>query len=118
MSGERVREILGAVQWTVSLDTPLGESQETRLCDVIPDDKAVDPTEVTDQSALKERLSMVIATLSDRERAVLELRHGLLDHNPLTLAEIGKRFGLTRERIRQIETKAQSWRGETEPKGS
>ena len=106
MSGERVREILGAVQWTVSLDTPLGESQETRLCDVIPDDKAVDPTEVTDQSALKERLSMVIATLSDRERAVLELRHGLLDHNPLTLAEIGKRFGLTRERIRQIETKA------------
>ena len=66
----------------------------------------MDPSSVTDQSVLRERLNAVIATLSDRERMVLELRHGLLDHNPLTLEEVGKRFGVTRERIRQIEAKA------------
>jgi RNA polymerase primary sigma factor len=76
------------------------------LCDIIPDERAVDPSSVTDQSVLRERLNAVIATLSDRERMVLELRHGLLDHNPLTLEEVGKRFGVTRERIRQIEAKA------------
>jgi len=106
MSVERVREILEAVQGTISLDSPLGENQETRLCDVIPDERAVDPSRGTDQSVLRERLNAVIATLSDRERTVLELRHGLLDHNPLTLEEVGKRFGVTRERIRQIEAKA------------
>jgi len=106
MAVERVREILEAVQGTISLDSPLGENQETRLCDIIPDERAVDPSSVTDQSVLRERLNAVIATLSDRERMVLELRHGLLDHNPLTLEEVGKRFGVTRERIRQIEAKA------------
>ncbi len=106
MPEERVREILGAVQTTISLDLPVGENQETRLCDIIQDEQAVDPSLGTEQSFLRERLSAVIATLSPRERTVLELRHGLLDQNPLTLEEVGKKFGVTRERIRQIEAKA------------
>jgi len=102
----RIREILEMVQPTMSLDTPVGESQETCLADLIPDPNAADPSECTEFSVVREQLQAVIATLTERERTVLELRHGLLDHSPRTLEEVGGRFGVTRERIRQIEAKA------------
>jgi RNA polymerase primary sigma factor len=102
----RIREILEMVQPTVSLDTPVGESQEACLADLIPDPNAADPSQSTEFSVVREQLQAVIATLSERERTVLELRHGLLDHSPRTLEEVGGRFGVTRERIRQIEAKA------------
>jgi RNA polymerase primary sigma factor len=102
----RIREILEMVQPTVSLDTPVGESQESSLADLIPDTRAVDPSQSAESSVVREQLQAVIATLSERERTVLELRHGLLDHSPRTLEEVGGRFGVTRERIRQIEAKA------------
>ena len=103
---ERIREIVEMVHSTVSLDAVVGEKQETRLGDLIPDENAVDPSLGTERSVVRERLFAVIATLSQRERTILELRHGLLDHNPQTLEEVGRRFGVTRERIRQIEAKA------------
>jgi RNA polymerase primary sigma factor len=103
---ERIREILEMVHATVSLDTPVGENQETRLADLIPDANAVDPSMGTELSVVREQLLGVIATLTERERVILELRHGLLDHNPQTLEQVGGRFGVTRERIRQIEAKA------------
>jgi RNA polymerase primary sigma factor len=102
----RIREILEMVQPTVSLDTPVGESQESCLADLIPDPNAADPSQCTEFSVVREQLQAMIATLSERERTVLELRHGLLDHSPRTLEEVGGRFGVTRERIRQIEAKA------------
>ena len=102
----RIREIMEMVQPTMSLDTPVGESQETCLADLIPDPNAADPSECTEFSVVREQLQAVIATLTERERTVLELRHGLLDHSPRTLEEVGGRFGVTRERIRQIEAKA------------
>jgi len=105
-SVERIREIMGMVQTTVSLDALVGEKQETRLADLIPDDNAVDPSLGTERSVVRERLLAVIATLSQRERTILELRHGLHDFSPQTLEEVGRRFGVTRERIRQIESKA------------
>lgn len=103
---ERIREILEMVHPTVSLDTPVGENKETRLADLIPDANAVDPSMGTERSVVREQLLAVIATLTERERVILELRHGLLDHNPQTLEQVGGRFGVTRERIRQIEAKA------------
>jgi RNA polymerase primary sigma factor len=103
---ERVHEMLNMVHSTVSLDTLIGEKQKTRLSDVIPDENAVDPSKDTDRSVVREKLLAIIATLTSREREVLELRHGLMDHNPQTLEEVGRRFGVTRERIRQIEAKA------------
>ncbi len=102
----RIREILEMVQPTVSLDSPVGESQESCLADLIPDPNAADPSQSTEFSVVREQLQAVIATLTERERTVLELRHGLLDHSPRTLEEVGGRFGVTRERIRQIEAKA------------
>jgi RNA polymerase primary sigma factor len=102
----RIREILEMVHPTVSLDTPVGESQETSLADLIPDTNAEDPSQGTERSVVREQLLSVISTLSERERVILELRHGLLDHTPKTLEEVGGRFGVTRERIRQIEAKA------------
>ncbi len=102
----RIREMLEMVQPTVSLDTPVGESQESCLADLIPDPNAADPSHCTEFSVVREQLQAVIATLTERERTVLELRHGLLDHSPRTLEEVGGRFGVTRERIRQIEAKA------------
>jgi RNA polymerase primary sigma factor len=103
---ERIREMLEMVQPTVSLDKPVGESLETSLADLIPDANAIDPSLGTERTVVRERLMAVIATLSERERTILELRHGLHDHNPQTLEEVGGRFGVTRERIRQIEAKA------------
>jgi RNA polymerase primary sigma factor len=73
---------------------------------MIPDENAVDPYRDTEQSDVRVQLNAMIRTLSERERVIIELRHGLRDHNPLTLEEIGVRFGVTRERIRQIEAKA------------
>ncbi len=103
---ERIREILDMVHSTVSLDAIVGEKQETRLGDLIPDENAVDPSMGTERSVVREKLLAVIATLSKRERTILELRHGLHDHSPQTLEEVGRKFGVTRERIRQIESKA------------
>jgi RNA polymerase primary sigma factor len=103
---ERIREMLEMVQPTVSLDKPVGESLETSLADLIPDANAIDPSQGTERTVVRERLMAVIATLSERERTILELRHGLHDHDPQTLEEVGGRFGVTRERIRQIEAKA------------
>jgi RNA polymerase primary sigma factor len=103
---ERIREIMDMVHSTVSLDALVGEKNETRLGDLIPDENAVDPSQGIERSVVRERLLAVIATLSQRERTILELRHGLHDHNPQTLEEVGRRFGVTRERIRQIEAKA------------
>ncbi len=106
MPVERIREVLESAQFTVSLDTLIGESQDKTLGDMIPDENAADPFEDTDQSDVREHLNRMICTLTDRERVIIELRHGLRDHNPQTLEQVGQRFGVTRERIRQIEAKA------------
>ena len=103
---ERIREVFGSVQQTVSLDSLLGEFDDKTLGDMIPDENAIDPYRDTEQSDVRVQLNAMIRTLSERERVIIELRHGLRDHNPLTLEEIGVRFGVTRERIRQIEAKA------------
>ena len=106
MSVDRIREVLGSAQFTISLDTLIGESQDKTLGDMIPDENAVDPFHDTDQSDVREHLNRMISTLSDRERVIIELRNGLRDHSPQTLEQLGQRFGVTRERIRQIEAKA------------
>ncbi len=106
MPVDRIREVLGSAQLTISLDTLIGESQDKTLGDMIPDENAVDPFHDTDQSDVREHLNRMISTLSDRERVIIEMRNGLRDHNPQTLEQLGQRFGVTRERIRQIEAKA------------
>lgn len=103
---DRIREMIELVQPTVSLDSPLGEKQEASLADLITDENAEDPSLSTDRAVLREQLHLVIQSLSERERTILELRHGLFDDDPKTLEEVGRRFGVTRERIRQIEAKA------------
>jgi RNA polymerase primary sigma factor len=106
MPAERIREVLEIAQFTVSLDTLIGDSQDKTLGDMISDENAVDPFQDTEQSDVREHLNRMIRTLTDRERVIIELRHGLHDHNPQTLEQVGQRFGVTRERIRQIEAKA------------
>lgn len=106
MPPERVQSRLELLRGTVSLDTPVGEQNESTLGDLIPDENAADPSDLAEHAILRERLNAAIGTLSPRERLILELRHGLLDFNPQTLDQIGKRLGVTRERIRQIESKA------------
>jgi RNA polymerase primary sigma factor len=103
---ERIREILEMTQATVSLDALVGENQDTRLVDILPDENAADPSQDTDRSVLREKLLAMVRALPARERMILEMRHGLLDHDPQTLEEVGRHFGVTRERIRQIEAKA------------
>lgn len=103
---ERIREILEMTQGTVSLDALVGENQDTRLVDILPDENAADPSQDTDRSVLRDKLLAMVRALPARERIILEMRHGLLDHDPQTLEEVGRRFGVTRERIRQIEAKA------------
>ena len=106
MSVERVREILKISQEPVSLETPIGEEEDSHLGDFIPDDDALAPADAASMSLLKEQLADVLKTLTPREAKVLSLRFGLDDGNPKTLEEVGKVFNVTRERIRQIEAKA------------
>ena len=101
-----VREILRVAQEPVSLETPIGEEEDSHLGDFIPDDDALAPADAASMSLLKEQLADVLKTLTPREAKVLSLRFGLDDGNPKTLEEVGKVFNVTRERIRQIEAKA------------
>lgn len=103
---ERVREIMRIAQDPVSLETPIGEEEDSHLGDFIPDDDAPAPAEAASLILLKEQLNEVLATLTDREAKVLKLRFGLEDGRSRTLEEVGKEFDVTRERIRQIEAKA------------
>ena len=103
---ERVREIIRIAQDPVSLETPIGEEEDSHLGDFIPDDDAPAPAEAASQTLLKEQLSNVLGTLTDREARVLKLRFGLTDGRQRTLEEVGREFNVTRERIRQIEAKA------------
>ena len=106
MPVDKVREILRVAQDPVSLETPIGEEEDSHLGDFIPDDDALAPADAASMSLLKEQLADVLKTLTPREEKVLSLRFGLEDGNPKTLEEVGKEFNVTRERIRQIEAKA------------
>ena len=106
LSVERVRALLKMAQQPISLHSPVGESGETSLGDFIEDKTTEDPAERTSFSLLKGKLSDVLASLSEREQKVLELRFGLVDGSSRTLEEVGRQFQVTRERIRQIEAKA------------
>ena len=106
MSVERVREILKISQEPVSLETPIGEEEDSHLGDFIPDDDAPATAEAASHTLLKEQLNDVLSTLTEREKKVLCLRFGLEDGRSRTLEEVGKEFNVTRERIRQIEAKA------------
>ena len=106
MPVDKVREIMRVAQEPVSLETPIGEEEDSHLGDFIPDDDAPVPAEAASQTLLKEQLADVLKTLTPREEKVLRLRFGLEDGRPRTLEEVGKEFNVTRERIRQIEAKA------------
>ena len=106
ISVEKVREILKIAQEPVSLETPIGEEEDSHLGDFIPDEDAPAPAEAAAFSMLKEQLVDVLGTLTEREQKVLKLRFGLEDGRARTLEEVGKQFDVTRERIRQIEAKA------------
>ena len=105
MSADRVREIQKISQEPVSLETPIGEEEDSQLGDFIEDSQAVVPPDAASFSMLQEQLAQVLDSLADRERKVIELRFGLIDGHPRTLEEVGREFGVTRERIRQIESK-------------
>lgn len=105
MPAERVREIMRIAQDPVSLETPIGEEEDSHLGDFIPDDDAPAPADAASLMLLKEQLNEVLSTLTDREAKVLRLRFGLEDGRSRTLEEVGKEFDVTRERIRQIEAK-------------
>ncbi len=106
MAPERVREILKISQDPVSLEMPIGEEEDSNLGDFIEDQKALPPADAASRQMLKEQMDDVLGTLSERERAVLEMRFGLDGSQGRTLEEVGREFGVTRERIRQIEAKA------------
>ena len=103
---EKVREISKIAQEPVSLETPIGEEEDSHLGDFIPDDDIPSPADAAAFSMLKDQLNEVLATLTDREQEVLRLRFGLDDGRQRTLEEVGQQFNVTRERIRQIEAKA------------
>ena len=106
MPVEKVREIMRVAQEPVSLETPIGEEEDSHLGDFIPDDDAPAPADAASHTLLKEQLSDVLQTLTPREEKVLRLRFGLEDGRSRTLEEVGREFNVTRERIRQIEAKA------------
>ena len=106
MPVERVREIMRIAQDPVSLETPIGEEEDSHLGDFIPDEDAPAPAEAASLILLKEQINQVLSTLTEREEKVLRLRFGLEDGRSRTLEEVGKQFNVTRERIRQIEAKA------------
>ena len=103
---DRVREIFKIAQEVTSLEAPVGEDQESFLGDFIPDESQLSPVDAASKQLLKNHLDEVLATLTDREARVLKLRFGLEGSKQMTLEEVGKVFGVTRERIRQIEAKA------------
>ena len=105
MSAERVREIQKISQEPVSLETPIVEEEDSQLGDFIEDHEAVRPDDAAGFTMLQEQLGKVLDGLAERERKVIELRFGLKDGHPRTLEEVGREFGVTRERIRQIESK-------------
>ena len=106
MPVDKVREIMRVAQEPVSLETPIGEEEDSHLGDFIPDDDAPAPADAASHTLLKEQLAEVLDTLTPREEKVLRLRFGLEDGRSRTLEEVGQHFGVTRERIRQIEAKA------------
>ena len=106
ISVHKVEEIIKTAQEPVSLETPIGEEDDSHLGDFIQDEEASRPSEAASYTMLREQLEEVLATLSDREEQVLRMRFGLTDGNVHTLEEVGKAFDVTRERIRQIESKA------------
>lgn len=106
MSSDKVREIMKAAQDPVSLETPIGEEDDSHLGDFIPDDSSPTPAEAVSYQLLREQLNKVLHTLTPREEMVIKLRFGLEDGRSRTLEEVGREFNITRERIRQIEAKA------------
>jgi len=106
MSAEKVREIMKAAQDPVSLETPIGEEDDSHLGDFIPDESTPTPAEAVSYQLLREQLNKVLHTLTPREEMVIKLRFGLEDGRTRTLEEVGREFNITRERIRQIEAKA------------
>ena len=106
ISPDKVREVMKISQDPVSLETPIGEEEDSHLGDFVPDERSLSPEEYTTNEILKEEIKSVLSTLQPREQQVLELRFGLIDGTSYTLEEVGKRFNVTRERIRQIEAKA------------
>ncbi len=106
MDADRVREILKISQKTTSLETPIGDDNDSYLGDFIADETQTSPYDATSKRLLKENIEEVLSSLSDREAKVLKMRFGLNGARPMTLEEVGKKFGVTRERIRQIEAKA------------
>ena len=103
---EKIRDIMKIAQDPVSLETPIGEEEDSHLADFIEDEDSPSPEEAAASTLLHEQLEEVLNTLTEREKIVLELRYGLNDGRPRTLEEVGKVFNITRERIRQIEAKA------------
>lgn len=106
ISVDKVREVMKISQDPVSLDTPIGEEDDSHLGDFIKDERSMSPEEYATNEILKEEIRNVLMTLQEREQEVLELRFGLIDGTSHTLEEVGKKFNVTRERIRQIEAKA------------
>jgi RNA polymerase primary sigma factor len=106
LAEDKVRELMKVAREPVSLESPIGEEEDSRLADVVEDRDAVAPSEAASATVLRDEMEDVLGTLTPRERRVIQLRFGLIDDQPRTLEEVGKRFGLTRERIRQIEASA------------
>ena len=106
ISVERVRSVLKVAQQPISMQSPIGDAEETHFGDLLEDKSAENPSEVTSFNLLRRHLGEVLDGLNERERRILELRYGLSDGCPRTLEEVGRQYNVTRERIRQIEAKA------------